>query len=439
MSDTTQPRYPEGDDARAEAERFLTARSRGIRSPDILRIAWEVRELQAAGREIFDLTLGDFDPRQFPPPASLVAGIGRALAEGRTNYPPAEGIAPLRKALATYYERRLGIHFSPEAILVGSGARPLIHAVYASTLEPGDTLVYAAPSWNNEHYAHLRGAREVVLEGRREAAFLPTLDDIAPHLGAARVLHLNNPLNPTGTVMERQCLTEICEAVVAENRRRREAGARALILLYDMVYWPLVYGDSEFHHPVRLVPEIAPWVVSIDAASKWMAATGLRVGWAVVPPHVVPKVKALGSHMGAWAPHPEQHAVAAVLTDDPALDDYLAALRNGLEERLRVVYEACRELRRQGHDVDAVPPQGALYLSVRFDLEGGRTPDGDTLEDAEAARRYLLRRGVGLIPFSAFGSTSQRGWYRASVAALTVERLEQAMAALGDAVRAVVR
>jgi aspartate aminotransferase len=440
MSAPVRPQYPVAGDAEAAARRFLARRSQGIQSPEILRIAWEVRRLREAGHEIFDLTLGDFDPSQFAPPPSLVEGVARHLAAGRTNYPPAAGVAPLRRAVAEHYERRLGIRFPDDSILVGSGARPLIYSFYASTLEPGDPLVYAVPSWNNDYYAYLNGATPVAIEGRPEAGFLPTLDDVAPHLSTARVLHLNNPLNPAGTVMASEELTAICEAVVAENRRREALGARALLLLSDAVYWPLVHGSRRFHHPVGLVPEIAPFVVSIDAASKWMAATGLRVGWAVVPPHVLPKVKALGSHMGAWAPHAEQHAVAEVLAGDPTLDAYVTRLQRGLEDRLRVVYEGCRALQSEGHGVEAVEPQGALYLSIRLDLEGGRAPDGTLLEDAEAVRSYLLRHaGVGLIPFAAFGSRSHHGWYRASIAGLTVDRAGEAMAALGDAVRSVTR
>lgn len=431
------PSYPTGSEAAAAAEAFLNERSLGIESSAILRIAWQVRGLKAAGESIFDLTLGDFDPAQFPPPPSLVSGIGEALAAGRSNYPPADGIAPLRQAIVDFYERRLGLRFPAESILVGSGARPLIYSFYASTLEPGDQLLYAAPSWNNEHYAYLMGSEAVVLEARAESAFLPTLETIEPHLGSARVLHLNNPLNPTGTMMAADELGAICQAVVAENRRREAGGGKALLLLYDMVYWPLVYGDSEFHHPVSLVPEIAPYVVSIDAVSKWMAATGLRVGWAVVPPHAHAKIKALCSHMGSWAPHPEQHAVAAVLSSDPGFDDYVATLRDGLEERLLVVSRAFEAMAGRGFDVEAIRPQGALYLSVRLGLVGRSTPAGTVLENSEQVRQYLLHEGhVGLIPFSAFGASAEDGWYRVAVAALTVAELEQAMLALAAAVEA---
>ncbi len=414
------PEYPRGAEAQAAARAFLADHSLGIDTPAILRIAWEVRNLAASGADVFDLTLGDFDSARFPPPAALVEGVGRHLAAGRTNYPPADGIPALRRAIASFYQRRLGVGFPEESILVGAGARPLLYSFYGSTLAAGDLLVYSAPSWNNEYYAYLNRARTAVLDGRPEADFLPTLADVEPHLAEARVLHLNSPLNPTGTVMAPAELAAICEAVVAENRRRASAGGKALILLFDMVYWLLAYGGREFRHPVGLVPEIAPYLVTVDAVSKWMAATGLRVGWAVVPPHAQPKIKALGSHMGAWAPHAEQHAVAEVLDDDERFDEYLAALRGGLETRLMTVWRAIDALRGEGFDVEAIRPQGAFYLSVRLDLVGRRTPGGKVLEDSEQVREYLLRNGrVGLIPFSAFGSRAE-GWYRVSVAGLDV-------------------
>jgi aspartate aminotransferase len=437
MGDVIRPVYPAGPAAEAAARSFLTQRSLGIRSPEILRIAWQVRALTAAGeREVFDLTLGDYDPAQFAPPPSLVSGTSRHLAAGRTDYPPADGIPSLRRAIADYYERRLGLRFPDEAILVGSGARPLIYALYASTLEPGDRLVYAVPSWNNDYYAYLNGAEAAIVEATPADRFLPTLEALAPHLESARVLHLNNPLNPAGTVMAPAELGAICQAVVSENRRRAAAGARALILLYDMVYWPLVYGASEFHHPVALVPEVAPFVVSIDAVSKWMAATGLRVGWAVVPPFAQAKVKALGSHMGAWAPHAEQWAVAEVLSGDSSFEDYVVTLAAALEERLAILHAVCTELATEGYEVEALAPESGLYLSLRLDLVGAKTPDGERLKDGEAVRRYLLDQGgVGLIPFTAFGSSAGGSWYRASIGAIDCARLRAAGAALAAAVR----
>ena len=106
---------------------------------------------------------------------------------------------------------------------------------------------------------------------------MPTLDQLAPHLSTARMLCLNSPLNPTGTVIGEKQLREIVEAVVEENRRRSSRGERHLFLMHDQVYSLLVFGAAKHLMPVNLVPEAAPWVISLDGVSKGFAATGLRV------------------------------------------------------------------------------------------------------------------------------------------------------------------
>jgi len=139
---------------------------------------------------------------------------------------------------------------------------------------PGDIVVYPVPNWNNQYYAYLNRARAVAVPTRPENGFLPTAEELAPHLKVARLFCLCSPSNPTGTVFGREQLTAICEAVVDENRRRRAVGDRPLMVLYDQVYWQLVFAGSEHLTPVGLVPEMARYTLFVDAISKGWAATG---------------------------------------------------------------------------------------------------------------------------------------------------------------------
>ncbi|MBZ0089755.1 MAG: aminotransferase class I/II-fold pyridoxal phosphate-dependent enzyme, partial [Thermoanaerobaculia bacterium] len=166
---------------------------------EILRIAREVRELAATGRPVLNLTVGDFSPREFRIPAELEQGIARALAAGQTNYPPSDGVAELRAAVQSFYRDALRLDYPLESVLVAGGARPLIWATYQAILDPGDRVVYPVPSWNNNHYCHLTGARGVAVETRPENGFLPTAAELAPHLAGATLLALNSPLNPAGS------------------------------------------------------------------------------------------------------------------------------------------------------------------------------------------------------------------------------------------------
>jgi aspartate aminotransferase len=408
----------------ATLDASLSKLARGVVGSEILRIAAEIRALKAKGAEICNLTVGDFDPKQFPIPAQLLAGVKDALGAGQTNYPPSDGVLPLREAVARSYERNLGLRYPVESVLITGGARPLLYGTFLTVLDPGEVVVYPVPSWNNNHYAYLTGARAVELPVTAESNFFPTVDDLRPHLSSARLLMLNSPLNPTGTAISPTQLGAICEAVVAENARRARAGGRALWLCYDQVYWQLVFsgtGERAVRHvtPPELVPEIAPHTIILDAASKSFAATGLRVGWAVMPPVVRQRMADILGHVGAWAPRAEQVAMAAWLDDDAGVSAYLATMKARVAARLERLARGFAEMRAAGLPVDVIPPQGAIYLSVRFVLPG---------KSNEQIRKQLLdEAGFAIVPFQAFGLKGDSGWFRISVGAVSVEDIDAAL------------
>src|SRR6478735_4238110 len=201
-----------GDPAAVDAS--LSALARGVVGSEILRIAAEIRALKAKGAEICNLTVGDFDPAQFSVPAALLEGVRAALAAGHTNYPPSDGVLTLREAVARFYARGLGLTYPVESVLITGGARPLLYGSYRTVLDPGDLVVYPVPSWNNNHYAYLCGARAIEIPVRADANFSPTPEELRPHLAQARLLLINSPLNPTGTVIDAEVLRRICELVV---------------------------------------------------------------------------------------------------------------------------------------------------------------------------------------------------------------------------------
>lgn len=430
--------YPTGEDAEKAAAAALTEHARNMIGSRILGIASQVRALLAEGQEICNLTIGDFSPAQFGIPGVLSEAIGRQLSAGDTNYPPADGTPELRQAIVDFYERELGVRFPVSSVVVGSGARPPLFAALSCLLDAGDTFVYGLPTWNNEYYAYLNQARMVKLPTRPEDGFHLTPEALAPHLAQARVVHLNSPLNPCGTCISEESLAGICRAIVAENERRAAAGERAVVLLYDMVYWMLTYGESRHHHPVGLVPEVAPYVIYIDALSKNFAGTGLRVGWGVVPPYIQGKIKAFIGHTGAWAPRPVQSAAAWFLGQEDAIHDYLGGFRAQIQARLDAIYGAFSRMKADGLPVDAIGPQGAIYLSIRVDLAGRTGPDGRVFRTNEDIRQYLLSDArVAVVPFRAFGLEGEDGWFRMSVGAVGLQELEEALGRLETAVRAV--
>jgi len=176
-----------------------------------------------------------------------------------------------------------------------------------------------------------------------------------------------------------------------EENKRRSAQQKPLYVMFDQVYWMLTFGDSEFHHPLAVCPQLKPYAVFIDGISKAFAATGVRVGWATGPAEIMLRMRAFLAHIGAWAPKPEQVATGRFLAEKDSVATFLTAFRAQLQLRLQGFYDGFMGLKAQGFDVDAIAPQGSIYLSIRLSLKGKTTADGRVLEtDAP----YLLPRDM---------------------------------------------
>jgi len=420
---------PQFDDPRLAAT-VPTARAKELKGSSILAIAAHVNRLKAEGRTVSNFTIGDFNTAIFPIPARLREGIKDKLDAGETRYPPAVGVPELRASVRGHYERHLGLSYPEGCVQVGAGARPPIYAAFETLVEPGDVVVYPVPTWNVGYYVFLRGAEGVPVVTSPDTGFMPTAADLLPHLDRAQLILLNSPLNPTGTVIAPELLKEIGEAIVAENRKRLDEGRRPLMLIYDQVYWQLVYGDYRHVTPVELVPEMARYTVMVDAISKCWAGTGLRVGWAVAPPYVIGRMKPLIGHMGAWAARAEQLATADLLDDDAAQADYMVPFKDALRERLTILHDGLQAMKAQGLPADCLDPQGAIYLSARFELHG-KTVAGRTITTDEDLRNLLLEEaGVAVVPFTAFGYPEGSGWVRFSVGAVDLDAVHGAVTRL---------
>ncbi len=407
--------------------------AQGLIGSEILKIAADIRAMVAEGHTICNLTVGDFNPKYFPIPSELRKSIEAALNAGETNYPPSDGMLQLRKAVKNFYERRLGLEYPLESFIITAGARPAIYATYNVLLDEGDKVVYPIPSWNNNHYCHIARATYETAICHAEDAFLPTRELLEGKLQDAKLLSLCSPLNPAGTAFTREALEGICDLVIAENDRRGTP-ERPLFIMYDQVYWMLTFGNTVHYNPVSLRPELASNTIFVDGISKAFAATGVRVGWAVAAPDVAHRMSNILGHIGAWAPRAEQLATAALLLDDDAIDGYHATMIAGIEARLNVLYAGIRELRDEGLPVDAIAPMGAIYLTARFDLIGRKTPHGTVLGTNEAIRKYLLEEArLAVVPFQAFGSEENTGWFRLSIGAVSLEEIEEMLPRLRTA------
>jgi len=405
----------DADDAQ---RRLVTPHMMGMSGSMILGIAAAVRQRMAAGQTVCNLTVGDFAPAHFPIPEGLRTRIQAALQAGETNYPPPDGLPALKAAICAWYARTQGLLWTPDCVVVASGARPPIYATWRLLVEPGDRTTSFTPGWNVGYYAHLTQADHRFVPTRAEDNFFPTVEMARAAIRESRLVILNSPQNPTGTVIDPAVLAGIANALVEENAGRE----RPCVLLFDQVYWPLTGHGATHHNPVALVPACAPYVVHVDALSKGFAGTGLRVGWAVMPPYLASRMAALIGHVGAWAPRAEQVAAAAFLQDVPAVEAYLTDFRAAVNARLDRFHDGIQALVAEGLPVNSIAPQGAIYLSFRVDLIG------QPFATNEEIRRWLLdEAGIAVVPFQAFDLMEESGWFRLSVGAVGLAEIDAAL------------
>lgn len=402
---------------------------------EIVKLGGEIREKIRQGARIYNFTVGDFDPSIFPIPQELEDGIVDAYRKHFTNYPAAEGNLDLREALVSFIKDKQGLAYGLNDILVASGGRPLIYAVFRAICDAGDKVIYAVPSWNNNHYTHFVSGEHIVIEARAENHFMPTAEDIRPHVKDATLISLCSPQNPTGTTFRKEELEAICDLVIEENNRRGP-DQKKLYVMYDQMYWHLTYGSIQHYDPVSLRPAMREYTVYIDAISKVFAATGVRVGWSMGPATIISKMKAILTHIGAWAPMAEQKAVAQFLGKRDSITNFLSHFKKEIEERLHGIYAGFKALQSEGFDVEAIAPEAAIYLTIRMSLVGKKSADGTVLKDQAAVTAYMLdKAGLAVVPFYAFGAPASSPWYRLSVGTCKKEEIGEMTGKLREALQ----
>jgi N-succinyldiaminopimelate aminotransferase len=313
-------------------------------------------------------------------PAGMLEVARRAIADGLNQYPPGRGMPVLRRAIADDRARRYGTRYDPDTqVLVTVGATEAISAAMLGLVEPGEEVVLIEPYYDSYAAAvALAGARRrtarLVPEGDR---FVLDLDSLrAAITPATRMLVVNSPHNPTGTILDRADLTAIAEIACAHD----------LLVLTDEVYEHLVYDGAE-HISLATLPGMAERTIVVSSAAKTFSVTGWKTGWACGPADLIDGVLAAKQFMTFVAGGPFQPAVAHALNNELG---WVAELRDTLsEKRLRL----SAALADTGFEV--------TYSAGGYFVCADITPMGAT--DGLAFCRQLPERiGVAAVPVSVF-------------------------------------
>ncbi len=355
------------------------------------------KQLQAEVVQVFDFSL--VDPA-FHTPEHIRAAAVKAMKEGHTHYTPAAGIPDLRGAVSRFYQKTYGMAYRPEQVLISNGSKHSIHNALAAVVAPGDEVIIPTPYWvSYSDLVQMTGAASVLVPTTMESGFKMTPAQLrAAVTPRCKLLMLNSPGNPTGSVYTRRELEALAD-VVLESK---------LSVLSDEIYEKLIFGDAKPTCFASLRPELAERVITISGASKTYAMTGWRMGWALGPARVIKAMADVQSQQTGCPCSVSQYAALAALEGD---QEYVEQMRREFEARRDLV---CGRLAAMP-GVRIRTPEGAFYAFFDVSAHFGRTLGGRKIADSAGFCLAALETAhVNLVPGSAFGA---EGFVRMSYAA----------------------
>jgi aspartate aminotransferase len=365
------------------------------------------RVLEAQGHEIVHLEIGEPD---FATPENIRDAAKRALDDGYTHYGPAAGLPELREAIARSAGVQRGLDFEPEQVVVTPGAKPILFYVLLATLNEGDEAIYPDPGFPiYESLIRFLGATPVPVRLPEQRDFRLDFDELAAKLTPrTRLLILNSPHNPTGSVLTREDLGRIADLV----------RGRDLLVLSDEIYGRLLYEGE--HHSIAALPGMAAQTCILDGFSKTYAMTGWRLGYGIMPQELAARVaKLVVNSNSCTASFVQRAGVEALDGPQECVAEMLAEFRR----RRDVIVAGLNAL----PGISCRVPGGAFYAFPNV--------SGVGLDSARFADLLLERHGVAALAGTSFGVAGE-GYLRLSYAN-SLANIRLALDRIGDAVRAV--
>jgi len=378
----------------------LAERINRISVSPTLAVLAEAERYKARGIDVVDFGPGEPD---FPTPENIKRAAIRAIEQNFTKYTSTQGIAPLREAICDWHAAQLGSSYTPAECIVSVGGKHAIFNAINALIEPGDEVIIPAPYWvSYPDIVKYAGGRPVFVQTEPSDGFCLRAAQVEMALGPrTKVLIVNSPSNPTGTVIPPDEFARIFEVC-----RRR-----GLWLLTDECYSHFVYPPAQ-PFSVAGLPDSKPHLIVVGSLSKTFAMTGWRVGYALAPKPLVDAMLKLQSQSTSNPTSIAQHAALEALRGP--MDSVAAMLAEYTRRRARIL-EGLRAL----PGISCTEPQGAFYAFPNFiaRLNNGAN-DTVTL-----ARQLLEREHLVVVPGDAFGAP---GFLRFSYAT-SLERIEEGL------------
>jgi aspartate aminotransferase len=379
-----------------------------------LAMAAKAKELKAAGRTIYDLSVGEPD---FNTPEHICQAAVAAMKAGHTRYTVASGIPELKKAVVEQYQAVHGLEYAPNQVVIANGAKHALHNVFTAILDPGDEVIIPAPYWvSYAELVKLTGAKPVIVETAQENNFKLTPSQLmAACTPKTRVLLLCSPSNPTGSMYSPDDLGALADVAIQKD----------LLVMADEIYERLVYGDNKFASFATVRPGLQERTVLINGVSKTYAMTGWRIGWSISPANIAKAIADLQSQETSNPCSISQYASLAALNGP---QDCVEKMLIEFAKRREFVSKRIAEI----PGLSCAEIAGAFYAFINIKKHLGRSYNGVKVENSTQWCLELLdKKGVATVMGSAFGA---EGYARISFAT-SMANLEAAMKAIEEFVK----
>ncbi|HEX4128878.1 MAG TPA: pyridoxal phosphate-dependent aminotransferase [Pirellulales bacterium] len=361
-----------------------------------LAMAGKARELKAAGKTVYDFSVGEPD---FTTPEHICQAAVAAMKAGHTHYTASSGIPELRSAIARQYRARHGLEYSPQQVIVSNGAKHSLHNVFTALCDPGDEVIIPAPYWvSYAELVKLTGGKPVIVSTEEPNDFKLTPEQLRRAITPrTKVLLLCSPSNPTGSMYEPEELAALADVVLERN----------LLVVADEIYERLVYGKHRFASFAAVRPGLQERTVTINGVSKAYAMTGWRIGWMLAPLAVAKAIDSLQSQETSNPSSVSQYAAVAALEGPQECVDAMLAK---FAERREFVRRRVAELPK----LSCPEMAGAFYAFMNISAHLGRTYGGVPVKtSSDWCLQLLAQQGVATVMGSAFGA---EGYARVSFA-----------------------
>jgi aspartate aminotransferase len=351
-----------------------------------LAITAKAKELKDKGLDVVGFGAGEPD---FNTPQNIIDAATRAMNEGKTKYTPASGINELKDAVAEKLLTENGLKYAREQVIISTGGKQCLANAFEALLNEGDEVLIATPYWvSYPDLVTLSGGKSVFLDTKEENSYKITVEVLeAQATVRSKVLVINSPNNPTGTIYSREELVEI-----AEFCRKKD-----IFIISDEMYEKLIYGDEKHVSIASLSKDAYSRTLVVGGFSKSYAMTGWRLGYAAGPKELVKLMGSIQSHTTSNPTSFVQYAAVEALKGS---QDSISKMNTEFAKRRDYMVE--RTMGIEG--LSCIYPKGAFYVMMDVRKLMGKTYKGKTVKDSLDFSAFLLEDYlVAVVPGVAFG------------------------------------